>query len=144
MARGERGTSRAYLRGKIWWIRYMVPGEKDQRYESSKSTNKQDAVRLLNKRRKEIDDRQVTSTDATVRDLLRLYLDDQKRQKRHSCQQAEGYVRLHLEPAFGKIKASALITKMIKAFIDQKQIAEYAKRRSTVGSKLCAGLTRSD
>jgi integrase len=126
MPRGERGTSRAYLRGEIWWIRYKVPGEEKERRESSGSKNKQDAVRLLNKRRKEIDDRQVTSTDATVGDLLQLYLDDQKRQKRHSYQQANGYVRLHLDPAFGKIRASALTTKMVKAFIDQKQIADYA------------------
>jgi len=126
MAKGERGTAKPYLRGKIWWIRYSVPGEGQERFESSKSTNKNDAIRLLNQRRKEIDDRQITSTDATVGDLLRLYLEDQGRQKRHSYQQADGYVRLHLEPAFGKIKASALTTKMIKAFIDQKQAADYA------------------
>jgi integrase len=126
MAKGERGTAKPYLRGKIWWIRYSVPGEGQERFESSKSTHKNDAIRLLNKRRKEIDDRQITSTDATVSDLLRLYLEDQRRQKRHSYKQADGYVRLHLEPAFEKIKASALTTKMIKAFIDQKQAADYA------------------
>jgi len=126
MAKGERGTAKPYLRGKIWWIRYSVPGEGQERFESSKSPSKNDAIRLLNKRRKEIDDRQITSTDATIDDLLRLYLEDQRRQKRHSYQQADGYVRLHLEPAFGKIKASALTTKIIKAFIDQKQAADYA------------------
>jgi integrase len=126
MAKGERGSSKPYLRGNIWWIRYKVPGEDRERFESSKSTNKSDAVRLLNKRRKEIDDRQVTSTDATVSDFLRLYLEDQKRQGRHSYKQADGYLRLHLQPAFGKIRASALTTKMIRAFIDQKQAADYA------------------
>lgn len=125
MPRGERGTSRPYLRGKIWWIRYKVPGEAEERFESSKSSNKQDAVRLLNRRRKEIDDRQVTSTDATVGDLLKLYLADQKKQKRSSYNSAEGYVRLHLEPAFGKIKASAITTKMINSFVEQKQTAGY-------------------
>jgi integrase len=103
-----------------------VPGEEKKRRESSGSKNKQDVVRLLNKHRKEIDDRQLTSTDATISDLLRLYLEDQKRQKRHSYQQANGHVRLHLDPAFGKSRASALTTKMIKAFIDQKQTANYA------------------
>jgi len=82
MAKSERGTAKPYLRGKIWWIRYSVPGEGQERFESSKSTNKNDAIRLLNKRRKEIDDRQITSPDATVGDLLRLYLENQKRQKR--------------------------------------------------------------
>src|SRR5450755_4123585 len=126
MAKGERGTAKPYARGGIWWIRYSVPGEPKERRESSKSTNKNDAIRLLNQRRKEIDDRQVTVSDASVDDLLQLYLDEQKRQRCHSFKQAEGYVRLHLRPAFGKIKASALTTKMIKSFIDQKQAAAYA------------------
>ena len=126
MPRGERGTAKPYLRGNVWWIKYYVPGEKKPRRESSESSNKQHAVRLLNTRRKEIDDRKVSSTNALVGDLLKLYLDDQKRQRRHSYNSAEGFVRLHLNPAFGSIKASALQTKHIKAFIEQKQTAEYA------------------
>jgi hypothetical protein len=56
MAKGEPGTAKPYLRGKIWWIRYSVSGQDRERFESSNSTNKNDAIRLLNKRRKEIDD----------------------------------------------------------------------------------------
>src|SRR4051812_32734083 len=114
MPRGERGTAKPYLRGTIWWIKYYVPGETQPRRESSGSTNKQDAVRLLNTRRKEIDDRKVSSSTATVSDLLKLYLGDQKRQKRHSYRSAEGFVRLHLNPAFGLIRAATLGTKHIK------------------------------
>ena len=125
MPKGERGTSKPYLRGNIWWIRYSVPGEEKERFESSKSPHKKDAIRLLNKRRKEIDDRQVTAVDATVSNLLKLYLDDQKRQNRHSYKSAEQWVRLHLEPAFGAIKAAKLETKHIESFIDQKQAAGY-------------------
>jgi integrase len=126
MAKGERGTARPYLRGKIWWIKYRVPGETKSRYESSRSTSKADAIRLLNRRRSEIDSRLVSSAHATVEDLLRLYLADQRRQGRHSYKQAEGYVRLHLNPAFGKLKASAITTQVIERFIEQKQLAEYA------------------
>jgi integrase len=128
MPKGEKGSSRPFLRpgGKIWYIRYRVPGESKDRWESSKSANKNDAIRLLNQRKKEIDDRKITAGNAMVADLLKLYLDDQKRQKRHSQKQADGYVRLHLEPSLGKIKASDLTTKHIKSFIDQKQTAEYA------------------
>lgn len=125
MPKGERGSARPYLRGEIWWIKYKVPGEEKPRFESSKSKNKNDAIRLLNKRRKEIDDRQVTATDASVADLLRLYLADQRKQKRSSYQSAEGYVRLHLEPAFAKVKAASITTKMVNAFIEQKQAAGY-------------------
>ncbi len=126
MPKGERGSSKPYLRGDIWWIKYYVPGEEKPRYESSGSPNKHDAVRLLNTRRKEIDDRKISSSNATVNDLLKLYLDDQKRQKRHSYKSADGFARLHLKPAFGPIKAAALQTKRITAFIEQKQQAEYA------------------
>jgi integrase len=124
--RGEKGTSQPFLRGGIWYIRYQVPGEQHRRLESSKSTNKEDAKRLLRTRLKEIDDRQVTSTNANVDDLLKLYLEDQRRQGRHSYKQADGYVRLHLRPALGAIKASRLETRHVKSFIDQKQTAGYA------------------
>jgi hypothetical protein len=33
---------------------------------------------------------------------------------------------LHLDPAFGKIKASAITTRNIDRFIEQKQAADYA------------------
>lgn len=90
MPKGERGTSRPFLRGKIWYIRYRVPGENKDRWESSKSTNKNDAIRLLNERRKQVDDWQVTSSNADVGDLLRLYLKDLRQQKRSSYNSADG------------------------------------------------------
>lgn len=126
MAKGERGTARPYLRGRIWWIKYYVPGELKPRRESSGSSNKNDAIRLLNQRRAEVDNRKITTGSATVTHLLDLYLADQKKQSRRSYKQAEGYVRLHLSPAFGKIKASAITTQMINAFVEQQQNARYA------------------
>jgi integrase len=80
---------------------------------------------LLNQRRKEIDDRQVTATNATVGDLLKLYLNDLKRNGRANYKSAEGYVRLHLRPALGALKACSITTKLINAFIEQKQSAGY-------------------
>jgi integrase len=121
MPKGERGTSRPYLRGRIWWIRYKVPGDPDEKFESSKSTNKQDAVRLLNRRRKEIDDRQVTTGEATVGQLLQKHLADLRKQGRKDYRSVEGFVRIHLQPAFGDVKASRLTTDMIDRFIEQKQ-----------------------
>ena len=121
MPKGERGTAKPYLRGKIWWIKYYVPGERQPRYESSKSAVKNDAIRLLNQRRSEIDNRQIPAGSATVGDLLDLYLADQRKQKHHSYIQADGYVRLHLKPAFDKFKASAITTVTIGRFIEQNQ-----------------------
>ena len=142
MPKGELGTAKPYLRGKVWWIKYYVPGEPKPRYESSKSANKTDAIRLLNQRRSEIDSRQVSSASATVRDLLNLYLADQRKQGRHSYKQADGYVRLHLDPAFGKTKASSMTTQKIDQFIEQKQTADYANPPLTAGLKPCGAHTR--
>src|SRR3954468_11462646 len=125
MGKGSPGTGKPYLRGRMWWIKYSVPGETTPRYESSNSTNKTDAIRLLNKRRSEIDNRQVTPANVLVSDLLDLYLADQRKQARHSYKQAEDYVRLHLKPAFGKLKATAITTQVINRFVEQKQNAEY-------------------
>ena len=119
MPKGERGTSRPYLRGKVWWIRYCVPGEEKERFESSQSTNKKDAIRLLNQRRKEIDDRSVVPSEATIGNLLDLYLADKMRKRGYY--DAETYVRLHLRPAFGKIDVHGLTTSMITNFVAQKK-----------------------
>ncbi len=125
MPKGERGTARPYQRGKIWWIRYSVPGEKVERRESSGSTDKNVAIRLLNKRRGEIDGNTIVPEKATIGDLLGLYLADKKNTKGHG--DAETYVRLHLKPAFGKVPVKNLTTKMISNFVDQKRRMGRAK-----------------
>lgn len=126
MPKGEKGSARPFLRGDIWYIRYRVPGESKERWESSKSTDKNVALRLLNQRRSEIDKRQITSSTATVSDLLDMFLADQRRHKRKAYKVTESYVRNHLKPAFGKIKADSLTSGHIDRFIDMKQRQEFA------------------
>ena len=48
MATRAYGTGSLRKRGHVWWIRYSVDGA--QRDESSGSTKRSEAVRLLNKR----------------------------------------------------------------------------------------------
>jgi integrase len=121
MPRGERGTARPYLRGATWWIRYSVPGGGGERFESSKSTEKKDALRLLHDRLKEIDQRQIGPKGVTVRNLLDLHLRDLKIRRLPSYKANEGYVRNHLEPALGRILADRLTTDQISDFIEKKQ-----------------------
>jgi integrase len=118
MPKGERGTARPFLRGKIWWISYYVGGE--ERRESSGSASKSDAIKLLNARRAEVDTGQIVPGKATIGHLLDLYLAAKRNTKGYY--DAETYVRLHLRPAFGKIPASRLTTKLITAFVEQKKI----------------------
>lgn len=118
MSKGERGTARPFLRGKIWWIKYYVQGE--VRRESSGSAHKADAVKLLNARRAGADSGLIVPGKATIGDLLDLYLAAKRSTKGYH--DAEMYVRLHLRPAFGKIPADRLTTKLIAAFVEQKKI----------------------
>lgn len=50
----------------------------------------------------------ISPSDVAVKDLLKLYLADQEMKGNYKI--AEGRVRLHLMPAFGKLKASELTT----------------------------------
>ena len=120
MARGERGSARPYLRGAIWWIRYSVPGE-GERFESSKSTEKKDALKLLHDRLQEIDNRQIGPKGVTVENLLDLHLRDLKIRRLPSWQANDGYVRNHLSPELGGILADRLTTNRILEFIEKKQ-----------------------
>ena len=43
----DHGTGTIYKRGDIWWVKIHVDGQPV--YQSSKSTNRQDAVKLRNK-----------------------------------------------------------------------------------------------
>jgi hypothetical protein len=120
LAQGERGASKPYLRGKIWWIRNLVPGETKERRESSNSTNKNDAIRLLNSRRKEIDDGRMVPAAVTIANLLDLYLAD-KKSKKSGYRDAEIYVPLHLRPAFGRTQPRDFTTRLISNFVEQKK-----------------------
>ena len=77
MSAAHRGPSN--LRVQRFGTSAVTPPGGKEKVESSKSENKEDAKRLLRQRLKEIDDRKITSTGATVDDLLQLCLADQKR-----------------------------------------------------------------
>lgn len=127
MARGKAGTSQPFkVKGsKNWYIRYTVPGE-GERIESTGTDNEKEARRQLNAKRKEIDDCEIGPRGVTVGKLLDLYLADKNRKRKVPCKSADGYVRLHLRPAFGNLLADKLTSDQIDAFIAQKKTAGYA------------------
>jgi integrase len=99
--------------------------KQDERRESSKSTSKEDAKKLLRQRLKEIDEAVLTPGEATVGDLLTLYLADMRRNAKKSAASAERNVKLHVKPAFGAVKASKLESEQIERFVDQKLTQGY-------------------
>ncbi len=71
-----RGFGNVYLRKgtRFWWIRYSVRGE--AQYESSRSTKKADAIRLLKTRLQEAQWLATAPQRMTMRDLLDDYVAD--------------------------------------------------------------------
>ena len=114
-----------------WYIRYTLSGE-TERVESTGTSDEKEATRKLNAKRKEIDDGAIGPQGVTVGKLLDLYLSDKRKNKTLSTS-VDGYVRLHLRPAFGNLLAEKLNTEHIDGFIDQKRTA--GTHRSTAGSK---------
>ncbi|HEX4169913.1 MAG TPA: hypothetical protein VHZ55_30980 [Bryobacteraceae bacterium] len=140
MPKGERGTAKPYLRGEIWWIKYYVPGETRPRRESSKSTNKTVAVRLLNQKKAEVDRGEIKAGEPLIDHLLELYLSDQLKFKRRGLKNAINYVNKHMRPAFGSLKASQLNDKLVNRFIETKRQAWCAD--ATI-NRILAALKRS-
>jgi hypothetical protein len=135
MAKGERGTAKPYLRDRVWWIKYYVPGEKKPRRESSKSTSKTIAVRLLNPRRAEVDRGAVVAGEPSVGSLLELYLADQVKHRRRSLQDAKTNVPEHLQPAFGKLKARRFTSRLVDIFVGSKRWTGYSDASSIATSR---------
>ena len=119
MPKGERGTARPYLRGKIWWVQYFVNGRRVR--ESAHTTNKTIAVKFLNHRKAESDARRIVATEATVSNLLDHLLGDYQRHSRASLKSVQSYVEKHVRPALGRMKATDLTSQHIAAYIEQRQ-----------------------
>ena len=127
MPRGKSGSSQPFKRSgsQNWYIRYTVPGETVERTESTHTTNEAEARKILAKKQSEANDGKVGPRGVTVGNLLDLYLDEKRRAGRPLAS-ADGYVRLHLGPAFGKLIAERITTDHINRFIAVKKTAEYA------------------
>ena len=81
--RREFGTLR--LRGRIWWLRYRVNGREHE--ESSHTTSRREAEKLLARRQAELAVGQLTAPDAkrvTFTDLAQMIRDDYKVRGRRS------------------------------------------------------------
>jgi integrase len=99
MTETRRGLGGVYQRGGTWWIRYSHRGPK--RRESSNSTSRTDAVRLLKKRLGEMGQGKLPGRDAervTLADLCRILVDDYGLKGNRTtvrAQQSLAHVRQH-------------------------------------------------
>src|SRR3954469_5695728 len=119
------GSGSIYKRGDIFWITYRDNGIK--KFESSQSTVREDARRLLNKRLAEVAKGQtVADHKVTVGKLLDMVEQSYKRKKCASLPDlCRKIARLRVE--FGSIPARKFGTQEIEAFRDQMEEAGKAQ-----------------
>lgn len=99
-----------YQRGHIWWIKYRRDGKPI--YESSKSRQMADAVRLLRLREGAVAEGKHPGADilrTTVADLLKLFTDDQEANQLKSRDDSKSRAA-RLDKWFGRLKAGELTT----------------------------------
>lgn len=129
------GTGRIYQRGNVWWVDYSHRGKRYR--ESSESTRRKDAARLLKRRLAEIGSGK-HAPDAelvTFADLHRLIETDYKVQGNRSIVRMLGAMK-HVEGYFGGDLALDITTARLAAYVAARQ--EEGAANSTIQKEMAA------
>jgi site-specific recombinase XerD len=124
------------LRGRIWWLRYRVDGA--EHWESSRSTSRRQAEKLLDRRAAELDAGVFVAPDARrvmfgdLETMLRTYY---RTKGRRSLPRLESALT-HLRETFGTSRAQAITADRIAAYEAERMDAGAA--RATVNYELAA------
>lgn len=119
------GTGSIYKRGNVWWIDYSFRGERHR--ESSGSTKKKDAKKLLQKRMKQMAEGgpKVDEEKVTFEDLAKMVEDDYMTQGHSSLPNLRTALK-HLKKRFGGWRAVDIRTDHLRAYVREKQEEGYA------------------
>ena len=139
MTRRQRGTGRIFLPkgSSVWWLQYYQNGVK--RRESAETSNKREALDKLKLRIAELTTGAVTGLTpkkTRVSELAEDFIRDYKINGRTSLGDAETRWRLHLEPFFGRMKASQVTSVLLNKYVDMRQVAGAAN--GTINRELAA------
>ena len=132
--RREFGSLR--LRGRIWWLRYRMNGREHE--ESSNSTSRRQAEKLLARRQAELAIGQFMAPDVrrtTMANLAQMLRDDYRVNGRRSLKRAENSLT-HLLNYFGEARAITVTADRIAAYIRERQDSEAAP--ATIRNELAA------
>lgn len=130
------GEGRVYQRGRVWWLQYSWQGRKIR--ESSHSTNKTDAERLLRRRLAEIRTglyEDPVKKDLPFRELADLIRADYRLNQRKSAKRLEVSLK-HLEKYFRGTKAGRINSQIIDSYVLSR--LEEGVGSSTVNRELTA------
>jgi integrase len=111
MSREMRGLGTLYQRGDIWWIQYSIRGQVFR--ESSHSSEKKQAEKLLKQRHKESNAGQVIGSQAeklTLAEMVKALLADYENKGNRSIDTAQIFAK-HLIGFFGETERALNITK---------------------------------
>ena len=117
----KQHNKRTGWEGQTWYIKYYRNGK--PYVESTKSTKKGDAERLLKMREGQIVEGRFPGLKVektTFNDMAEDYLSDYRANKRKSTVHAEIRVR-HLKEHFGTMRANEIGTGSVKAYIEKRQ-----------------------
>lgn len=133
----KRGEGGVYLRGGVYWIRYYHRGT--QRRESSESSDREQALKLLNRRLKEIWAER-RGLEAFIPNAEKVRLDDllDELEKAYKLEggRAIAQFRSHLKPvreAFGDMRAVAVTAQRVDEYIDRR--LEEGKAAATINKE---------
>jgi integrase len=115
------GSGRIYQRGKTWWIDYHFRGKRFR--ESSGSTRRKDATKLLRKRMGEMGRGKLIGPDEekmTFDDLAQIVEDDYRVNSRKSLKRLQTSLK-HLRGFFGFHRALDITTDRVRAYTRYRQ-----------------------
>ncbi|HKS83329.1 MAG TPA: site-specific integrase [Candidatus Acidoferrales bacterium] len=129
MPRRPRYSGCLYKRGEVYQLQWVAPDGTRHR-ESAKTTSKDEATKLLNKRLAESRAGESKVKQTTVAALIELYLSAQKaRWKAETYRWTRILCEKHLEPAFGARNPASIISGDLDRFISQKKDAAISESR---------------
>jgi integrase len=139
MIRRQRGTGRIFLPkgSSVWWLQYYQNGVK--RRESAETSNRKEALEKLKLRIAELTTGSVTGLTpkkTRISELAEDFIRDYKINGRTSLNDAEARWRLHLEPFFGRMKASQVTSVLLNKYVDKRQ--EAGASNGTINRELAA------
>ena len=118
-------------RGAVWWIRYYRDGRRHE--ESSRSTKKGEAARLLKLREGDLArGLPVTSAVGRLRfdEAAADVVNDYTINGRRSLDELERRLRLHLTPYFGGRRKAAITTAEVRSYIATRQADTVLVRKA--------------
>ncbi len=134
-----RGTGSVFLQegSSTWWIQYYRGGKRYR--ESSGTSDKRKASRILSRRLAEVSTGTFVGTDVErvrIAELAEDFLRDYRINGKASIDDAEARWRLHLEPFFGSLRAVQVTSDLLNKYVDTRQ--RFGAANATINRELAA------